>query len=77
MRRVEILLDRVDARVGAARLASGAAVLLAVMLLVGFAIVAGTSGVHAEAWAAAAAFAALVLAGLAYAWRLGAFGRAR
>lgn len=74
MRRVEILLDRFGMRVGAARLASSAAAAVAVLLLLGFAIVAGTSGVHPEAWGAAAALAAFVLAGLVYAWRLGAYG---
>ena len=73
VRRVETLLDRAGARLGPARLVSGTAVLLAALVLGGFAIVAGTSGVHAQAWGGAAALAALVLAGLLYAWRLGAY----
>ena len=71
---MDVLLDRLATRVGPARLASGAALLLGGLLLLGFLIVAGTSGVHAEAWAAAATFAILVLSGLLYAWRLGAYG---
>ncbi len=74
VRRVEALLDRLGARAGVARLVSGPAVLLAAAVLLGFAIVAGTSGVHAQAWGAAAGLAVLVLAGLLYAWRLGAYG---
>lgn len=71
---MDVLLDRLATRVGPARLASGAALLLGALILVGFLIVAGTSGAHPEAWAASAALAGLVLSGLLYAWRLGAYG---
>jgi hypothetical protein len=71
---VDALLDRLATRAGPARLASGAALLLGGLLLLGFLIVAGTSGVHPEAWGAAAALAVLVLSGVLYAWRLGAYG---
>jgi hypothetical protein len=74
VRRVELLLDRLAARAGAARLVSATAVVLAALVLLGFAIVAGTSGVHPEAWGAAAGLAILVAAALIYAWRLGAYG---
>lgn len=74
VRRLEILLDRVSGRFGPARLASTAAVLVAAMLLAGLLVAAFTSGVHPEAWGAAAGVAALVAAGLVYAWRLGAYG---
>ncbi len=74
VRSLEMLLDRASGRLGPARLASTAAVLVAAMLLAGLLVAVLASGVHPEAWGAAAGLAALVAAGLVYAWRLGAYG---
>ena len=64
-------------RLGAARVASGAAVVVAVLLVGAFLVAAVRGGVETAAWVGAAGLAAMVGAGLLYAWRLGAYGDTR
>ena len=65
--------DDLGARLGTARLGSGAAGLLAVLILGGFGVVAANGDVHRAAWVVAAGVAVMVATGLLYAWRLGAY----